>query len=475
MKKKLFLFFTAVLAVSAGASAAAAEDSIRISQIDGRTLLINQQVKAYISVTDSAGKPVAGLSKSSFRVSEFTDSGMVGREILSFQEGVNVNEGITVLFVIDNSGSMYWDSSGKVKNSPDEDIWRITFAKNAVLLLLKDMKNPNDRSGLLSFNVRTQTAVRPTRNRVEVEQALAQIEKPSEHEAYTELYEALYASVDLLRTVRGRKVVILLSDGQNFPLENNPYFQERHGMDHAVDFALYEGISIYAIGLTGRADRKNLGSIARETGGAYFTVYDPKRLASLYFLIREQIMGEYLLGYRAAMGTAEKRLVRVEYESSGGVLSAERYYYTGTLLGRPQERFDLMILLAIPLAAAFMIVLGIVKLEKRKQGPNLTVYRGTGKRRRVQTLSIEGRGSVTIASDRNADLTLADDSGVGDLEVKVEKKDGGYRVSGSNITVNNRPVRSRVLKSGDCISMGSTTVVFDEGSRKKRGKRNGRR
>ncbi len=463
MKKRLFLFIAAALVVFSGVSAVSAADSIRISQIDSRTLLINQKVKAYISVTDSGGRPVSGLGRISFSISESADSGMVSREILSFQEGVNINEGINVLFVIDNSGSMYWDSSGKIKNSPDEDIWRITFAKAAVLSLLKDMKNPHDRAGLLSFNVRTETPVRPTKNRVNVERAIAQIEKPSEEEAYTELYEALYASMDLLRTVRGRKVIILLSDGQNFPLKNNPNFQERHGMEQAVDFALREGVSIYTLGLSNRADRKNLSYIARETGGAYFSVYDPNRLASLYFLIREQVMGEYLITYRATMGAGDKRLMRAEYESSEGVLSTQRYYYSGTLLGIPQERFDLMILLAIPIAAAVMIVLGIVKFEKKKSVSSLTVYRGTGKRRRVQTIAIGGHGSVTISADENADLTLTGDTGVGSLEVKIEKKDGGYRVSGSNLKVNNRQARSRKLKSGDCITMGNTSVVFDAG------------
>jgi len=470
MGKRLFLFFSAMLIVFAGIWSVSAEDSIRISQVDSRTLLINQQVKAYISVTDRDGRPVPGLGRNSFSMSESSDSGMVGCEILSFQESVNISGGINILFVIDNSGSMYWDSSGRVKNSPDEKIWRITFAKDAVLSLLKDMKNPNDRAGLLSFNVKTQLAVRPTKNRVEVERDLAQIKKPSEEEAYTELYEALYEAIDLLKTVRGRKVIILLSDGQNFPLENNPSFPERHGMDQAIDFALHEGISVYTLGLSGRADRKNLGSIARETGGAYFSVYDPKRLSSLYFLIHEQVMGEYLITYRATMGTGEKRLAHVEYASSEGVLSTERYYYSGTLLGMPQERFDLMILLAIPLAAAVMILLGALKFEKKKGVPSLIVYRGTGKRRRVQLLTIGDRDSVTISAREDADLTITGDSGIGGNEVKIEKKDGGYRVSGSNLTVNNRQARSRVLKSGDSITLGSTSVVFDEGSGKSTGK-----
>jgi len=474
MKKRLFIFFSAMLIVFAGMSVSA-EDSIRISQVDSRTLLINQQVKAYISVTDRDGRPVPGLSRNPFSISESSDSGMKGCEILSFQESVNISGGINILFVIDNSGSMYWDSSGRVKNSTDEKMWRITFAKDAVLSLLKDMKNPKDRAGLLSFNVKTQTTVRPTKNRVEVERALAQIKKPSEEEAYTELYEALYTAVDLLKTVRGRKVIILLSDGQNFPLEKNPFFPERHSMDQAIDFALREGISVYTLGLSGRADRKNLGSIARDTGGANFSVYDPKRLSSLYFLIHEQVMGEYLITYRATMGTGPKRLVHVEYTSPGGVLSTERYYYSGTLLGMPQERFDLMILLAIPLAAAVMIVLGSLKFEKKKGVPSLTVYRGTGKRRRVQSLTIVDRNSVTISAHGDADLTLTGDSGIGSNEVKIEKKEDGFRVSGSNLTVNNRQARSRVLKSGDCIALGSTSIVFDEGSGKSPGKRAGKK
>ncbi|KPJ80779.1 MAG: hypothetical protein AMS17_20125 [Spirochaetes bacterium DG_61] len=125
-------------------------DTARISQIDNSTLLINQKVKVYVSVTDREGNPVPNLTEENFVLYEMGNQ----REISAFERGVNINQGIKLLLVLDNSGSMYWDGSGRIKNSPDERIWRITYAKEAVSSLLNEIKNPLDRVGLISFNVK---------------------------------------------------------------------------------------------------------------------------------------------------------------------------------------------------------------------------------------------------------------------------------------------------------------------------------
>jgi Ca-activated chloride channel family protein len=466
---RFFLFFFTVISLCVPSAHCGA---LRISQIDNSSLLINQQVRLYLSVTDENGKSVKNLTEDQFSVYEMGKE----RDIDMFRRGININQGINLLLVLDNSGSMYWDGTGKNKNSSDISIWRITYAKDAVVALMNQMKNPMDRVGLISFNVKPDVQTKLTEEKVEVVRGLDLIGKPSEEEAYTELYETLYESVDYLRTARGRKIIVLLSDGQNFPLDNNPDFPERHGMEGAIEFAQTEGISIFTIGLSTKADRKNLRRIAEQTGGASFSVYDPKKLKNLYELIREQILNEYLVSFRAGMEPVEKKSVEVVYREGENTVSAERYYFSGTIFGFGQERINFLSFIFIPLSVGLVWVLSFVRFERKKPDPSLTVFGPSGKKTIVHSLPVtRGRSELTIGGTEAADITISGDPKLTVSEAKIVEKDGVYTISGAKtpILVNNKPVRTKVLRPGDLIKIGDSTVVFDEGAKKEEKQREG--
>lgn len=446
-------------------------DTVRISQIDNTSLLVNQRVKVYVSVTDASGDPIGNLKKQNFEIYEgvhdrSVDSPENRRDILGFRKGININQGINLLLVIDNSGSMYWDSTGRRKNSSDQSIWRITYAKNAVGSLLKEIKNPLDRVGLVTFNVKVDSEIKPTSDKVKIESALEQIERPKKEEAYTELYETLYHSINHLRTVKGRKVIILLSDGVDYPLKKNPYFPKRHGIDGAIDFAQREGISLFTIGLSRSADTRSLSRIALETGGAHFSVYNPGELEQLYSLIRNQIINEYLLTYSAGMEPATKKMVRVNYAQGEKRASSQRFYFSGTIFGFPQKNINAFIFLLVAVSLLLLWILSRIKFEKRRDTPVLDAVTMVGKKTIAQTLPVSARKSaITIGVSPNADLTVAGDPKVSTTEAKIIKKSGAYTLvsSGGPVMVNNKPVKTKVLRSGDFIRVGSTSIVFDEG------------
>jgi len=449
-------------------------DAIRVAQIDNSSLLVNQRIRVYVSVTGEGGVPVRGLDKNVFALYESTEQGpRLKREIIRVREGVNVVQGVNFLLIIDNSGSMYWDATGRIKNSDDQDIWRITSAKRAVEDLLNEIRNPKDRVGLVSFNMRVDTNVKPTDDKVSIQRALMQINRPPEEEAFTELYETLYHSIIDLSASKGRKVIIVLSDGVDFPMKDNPYFPERFGMEGVIERANKEGISIFTIGLSSKADNKSLSRIARETGGAHFSTYSPEEISKLYSLIRDQILNEYLFVYAAGMIPAEKKLVSVEYtpESGGTALESERHYFSETVFGFPRSAFPLFPFVAVAAAAIILAILSLVRFERRKEAPSLDVYQGRGRGKKVQTLAISPRKrTITIGADAGDDLTITGDRKVSKTMVQIESRDGSYRVtsSGGAMTVNNRNVQTKVLKSGDIIKVGDTTVVFDAGVKKKK-------
>jgi Ca-activated chloride channel family protein len=464
-------------------AAAPEVSALRISQIDNSSLLTNQNVRVYVSATDGDGKPVTGLAKEQFSLSERAGKKERERAILSFEQGTNITRGINLLLVLDNSGSMYWDGTGRVKNSPDREVWRITYAKNAVLSLLNEIKNPLDRVGLVTFNVKIRERIRPTTDKGAIVDALERTTKPPESEAHTELYETLYQSIGYMRSSKGRRVIVVLSDGQNFPMKQNPDFPRRWGMEKAIEEAQREGISVFTIGLSARADRTNLSRIARETGGAYFSAFDPEELEGLYALIRDQILNEYLITYSASMEPAEKKLVTVRFEDE---TEAERFYFAATLFGIPLGRVNYAMFLLVPAALALLFALSRIRFVNKGKVPTLSVMPAvktvagtaahggtmvlTGSLSRARTLAIESQKTrITIGGSEEDDLTISGDPKIRRSEAAIERKGGVFTLKAekSPVTVNNRPVKTKVLKSGDVIRVGDTAVVFDEGAEKK--------
>jgi Ca-activated chloride channel family protein len=450
----------------------AAATTLRVAQIDNTSLLINQRIGVYVSITGDEGKPVKGLQKEDFALFETADEKRLSREIIELREGANVTQGVTFLLVIDNSGSMYWNADGRIKDSEDPKLWRISSAKRAVSDLLKEIRNPKDRIGLVSFNMRIDSTVLPTDDKVAVERALLGIERPAEEEAFTELYETLYHSIEEMSGYGGRKVIIVLSDGVDFPMEDNPHFPVRYGIDGVIESAQREGISIFTIGLSKKADNNNLALIAGATGGAHFSTYSPEEIARLYSLIRDQILNEYLLIYAAGMSPAERKLVSVEYQPAGGerLLRSERYYFSDSLFGVPQSAYQWLAFTVVPVVAVLLWILSLMGLEGKREAPMLDVYQGKGRGKRVQTVVMPAKKkSVTIGADTADDVTISGDRKVAKTMVQIEQKDGVYRVAskGGTVVVNNRQVRTKALRSGDVITVGDTTVVFDEGTKKK--------
>jgi Ca-activated chloride channel family protein len=445
------LFFVAYNAVP---------DTVSLTQIDNSQLVANQRVKAYVSVTDNNGYPVKDLTKANFRLYEEGKE----REILDFRKGVNISEGINLLLLIDNSGSMYEDASG---NKTDvEARWRITYAKKAVASLLEQIKkNPQDRVGFATFNVRLHNAINPTANKVKIERALSEITAPTGEERYTELYESLYESIHFFQAIGGRKVIILLSDGEDYQLKNNPNYPQRAGLKGAIEAAQKEGISVFTIGLIHTTNR-DLTRIAENTGGRYFPAYKPEELENLYSLIQNQVLNEYLLVYEASMVPADKRLVKVVYESGGRRSEGERYYFSDTVFGKPQEKLNYMMFIALPLALLLLFIFSLMKFKNRKKKPNLEVLMTKGSKTLPQKLTIaQDQKEITIGTGTEDDITLAMDDKADLTEVKISNDDGIFTIASEDVpvTVNNKKVKKKVLRSGDLIKVGNTTIVFDKG------------
>jgi Ca-activated chloride channel homolog len=455
----------------AGVCAAASALNISIAQIDTSDLLLGQRVGAWVSVTDAGGEPVGGLGQGAFRLFESADglSFQPVPRVLGFERNAGASEGITFLLLMDNSGSMYDALDGS--KTADPAAMRVTHAKDAVRSFLESMTSPSDRVGLMAFNTRSLLLSRPTADRERIAAALDQIARPVPDEAYTELYGSLAAAAREFAGTRGRKVIIALSDGENFPFflhagRLHPLYGKHLFVPaEPITASQEEGISVYGIsfGTGGEMDR-NLRSIARETGGRVFEAADEEQLAGVYQAIHRQVAGEYLLSYRATMSPAEKKFLKVTVADQGEEISGTRFYFSSVVFGLPLARLTAALILPFVLGFLLLWVLTLLKLERRPGPASLEVLQ-TRVGRPVTRVIPLGTAKTVIGGSARADLTI-----VGAPQLKEEHatilfdpKDKSYTVVGSgDITVNNQQVKTRKLQPGDVIDAGGATIVFDD-------------
>jgi Ca-activated chloride channel family protein len=355
---------------------------------------------------------------------------------------------------------------------------RITHAKDAVRTFLASMTNPKDRVGLASFNTTFSLLAAPadvnggsvaaqTGRIVDQMDAIA---RPTSDQAYTELYASLELAARQFAGISGRKAIIVLSDGENFPYtehtgKDNPEFRRRiAAYADSIVASQEEGVTVYGInfGQGARPDR-NLLAITQETGGRLFNASNAAELADVYDQIHRQVEAEYLLTWRAGVEPAEKRYVRVSVADPQGEASATRFYFTGTVFGLPLARVTSFVLIPFLVAVAVLWLLTVLRLE-RKPGPaRLEVLQTRIGRPRTRIVAL-GSGKTVIGASPKADLTIAGAPQLKEQHATIlhDPSDKSYTIAGTgDIMVNNQPVKTRKLEPGDVIDVGGSSIVFE--------------
>jgi Ca-activated chloride channel homolog len=438
-----------------------------ITQVDSGGLLATQKNRLYARFLDKDGRPVENPSPSSIAVYESADaSNFVGTADLRLLPGSNKQQGISFLFLMDNSGSMYDTTAGEATS--EAKATRYYAARKAAENFLLSITGSEDTVGLASFNTRYKLLVRPAKDRQEVARGLDAIAKPSLPEAYTELYASLKGASADLRDVKGRKALVVLSDGVNYPYlqyakaPSPEYGQRVFSVAEALEEALRDGVTIFAVNFGSEKDSA-LADIALQSGGGVFDARDEAELTAIYQTIREKILTEVLVEYRARMLPGDKRYVKLEYKSGEASAASLRYYYTGTVFGKPYAGAPPWIFLALPLALLGWLALSLLKFEKPSLSANLSLLYAPGVGLRTKTFNV---GEVTvIGSDATADVTIAGDAGLEKSPVTIlkDKVTGKFTIASDEaVLVNNRKVTRKGLEPGDVINFNGTIVVFDD-------------
>jgi Ca-activated chloride channel family protein len=255
-------------------------------------------VELYVVVTDEDGRPVRGLGREAFRVKENGQP----QSIATFSDAADLP--LTLGMTIDSSASMFV---------------KMPRIQRAATRFLRSTFGEHDRAFVVDFDT-TPRLVRGTTGDLDrLQNSIYNLEA----DGRTALWEAVVYSLVQLQGVRGRKALVVFSDGA----DEDDQFPFRTAMRIAKEM----GVPIYlilmrkapeqgpALGLLSRSFQSRSERLTKATGGRVFYAKEYDDLGDVYAEIERELRSQYLLGYYPDNTSTESgwRDVEVDVEGRG--------------------------------------------------------------------------------------------------------------------------------------------------------------
>ncbi|HEY9466993.1 MAG TPA: VWA domain-containing protein [Vicinamibacterales bacterium] len=259
-------------------------------------------VPVLTTVTDNQGRLVPNLEQDEFTI---LDNGKP-QPITLFQ---NETQPFTVVVMLDFSFSMTTHLE-LLKQATEQFILRML---------------PADKGQVGAFSDKIQFSGEFTNDRDDLVAALKDLQFGNP----TRLYDAIEASIDMLKDVEGRKIVLVFTDGDDTA--------SRKGMGDVLDRAKATETMIYAIGLEsefpvgpGRMQRtrpdRGLRKLADETGGGYFELKKTTELAPTFTRVAQELHSLYTIGFQPTVLDNKEHRLEVKMKQAGQTGRARRSY-----------------------------------------------------------------------------------------------------------------------------------------------------
>jgi Ca-activated chloride channel family protein len=258
-------------------------------------------VPSYVTVVDADNRLVTDLTRDDFEV---YDNGRL-QEITIFDNEVRP---FTVVVMLDTSVSMT-DRLNDLNAGAEQFLMRLL---------------PHDKATVGAFNDKIEFASTFTSNRDSLISALKRLDFGN----MTRLYDAVHASLDELKGVEGRKVILLFTDGADFG--------SKLGSGKALDRARDGEVMIYGIGLeteffNGQMVVRSkpdsiLNRFANETGGGYFDLKKGANLNTAFTRVAQELRSQYLLGFSPATLDGKVHKLEVRMKRTGLKTRSRRSY-----------------------------------------------------------------------------------------------------------------------------------------------------
>lgn len=259
-------------------------------------------VPIYATVTDRDGRLVPDLTQADF---EIRDNGRP-QEITVFDNQIVP---FSAVLALDSSASMTLN---------------IEFVQKAAEQFVIRML-PEDSAAVGFFNSKVRYSPGLSSDRDEL---VRYIREEMQFGNATILWDAIDAGLDHLAEATGRRVIVALTDGDDFG--------SQRGHREVLDRAQREDVMIYAIGIESRyfdlqkwVTTRPGGSFRRmatETGGAFFELKKTADLNSTFTRVVQELHSQYLLGFSPAVLDGREHRLEVRLTKPGLTARARRTY-----------------------------------------------------------------------------------------------------------------------------------------------------
>jgi Ca-activated chloride channel family protein len=258
-------------------------------------------VPVYATAVDGSGRLVADLEQDDFEV---LDNG----KVVTLSSFSNEPQPFTAVVMLDTSASM------------TEHLKLLNQAAEQFLMRLL----PVDRAQVGAFNDKLQLSGEFSNDRDDLIAALDDLQFGNA----TRLWDGLAFSLDALKGVDGRRVVLLFTDGDDTG--------SRVRFGDVQNRARDEEVMVYTIGLSvnyfngvrqvqTRPDR-SLRRIADETGGGHFELQKSDLLASTFTRVSQELRSQYLLAFVPETLDGKVHKLDVRVKRPGVTVRARRSY-----------------------------------------------------------------------------------------------------------------------------------------------------
>jgi len=226
-------------------------------------------VELTATVLDESNHCILDLEQSDFAVKEDGYE----QEITSFSKEMTPVSMIVIL-----------DTSGSIRRQMHD-------VQEAAAQFISQIRNV-DRVAVMTFA----DTVRMVQGFTSDIPALTQAVRKTRAKGGTALYDSVVEACKSLKREKGRKAIILLTDGKD---ENDPGTApgSRHSFEQSLEKARESDITIYTLGLGKNISRDVLEQLANQTGGRVYFPPTVKDLQEVYSLIAMELRSQYTLGY----------------------------------------------------------------------------------------------------------------------------------------------------------------------------------
>jgi Ca-activated chloride channel homolog len=261
-----------------------------------------QVVSLFVTVADAQKRLVPDLMQDEFQVFDNDKP----QPITYFDNSLHP---INVVVMLDTSGSM----------TLTIDLLK-QAAEQFVLRLL-----PEDKGRVGAFNDKIQINARWSNNR---DQLTTDI-KDLDYGNGTRLWDAVGVALDELKTIDGRRVILVFTDGDDTE-------SKAMNLGRVIERARTDEVMIYAIGLESRyfngqtqvrsRPDPGLRKVADETGGGYFELTKTSELAPTFTKIAQELHSQYVLGFTPTQFDNRVHKLAVKMKQPGMTARARRSY-----------------------------------------------------------------------------------------------------------------------------------------------------